>query len=169
VFDKATFRLSHFGANVATCALFVIMMVSALDVASRNLLGRSVPGALESSEVVLVVGAFLGLAYAQRLRTHVATSFLVELLPRRFARLIRSAGLLAVSSYVGWATWLTAPRAWQSFVMGEARFGLVEIPQWPARFAIAIGFGLLFFELLRDLIREIRSGEQESHSSQGTM
>jgi len=168
-FGRLSGALSRTGAGFATCALFLIMATATLDVASRNLRGQSIPGVLESAEVILVIGVFLGLAYAQRLKAHVATSLIVDRFPPLVSRVMRATGLLAVITYVATATWMTGDRAWQSFVTGEVRFGLIEIPQWPARAAIAIGFLLLLFELLRDLVRLLQGRLHGRESAAGTL
>ena len=166
--DRITLTLSRFGAHVATCALFIIMASATLDVVSRNLGGRSLPGIIESAEITLVIGVFLGLAYAQRTKAHVATSIIVDFFPPRLAWVMRMIGLLIVTSYIGLATWVSFSRAFASVQSGEVRFGLIEIPQWPARAAIAIGFALLLLEFLRDLIRTAR-GETESSPTPGAL
>lgn len=163
-----TSRLSRLGATIATCGLFVIMASATLDVASRNLSGRSVPGVVEISEIMLVIGAFLGLAYAQRMKAHVATSLFVELLPLMAARIMRALGLVIVAAYIGLAVAVSAQRAFASFQSGEVRFGLIEIPQWPARAAIAIGFALLLLEIIRDIGR-VLSNDPDAHSASGTL
>lgn len=166
--DRTSLMFSRLGANVATCALFIIMASATLDVASRNLGGRSVPGVVESAEILLVIGAFLGLAYAQRIKAHVATSIITELFPAPFARFMRVVGLFIVAFYIGLATWVSADRAVASVQSGEVRFGLIEIPQWPARAAIALGFALLLIEVLRDTVRTIR-GQRASDSVSGAL
>lgn len=166
--ERLIHRLSQISANVATFALFLIMGTATLDVVSRNLLARSVPGIIESAEVILVIGAFLGLAYAQRTRTHVSTTFIIKLMPRALARIVKAAGLAVLALYVGFAAAVSAGRAWSSFVGGEVRFGLIEIPQWPARLAIALGFGLLLLEIVRDLWRVV-AGRDRGHAGKRSM
>jgi TRAP-type C4-dicarboxylate transport system permease small subunit len=168
MYDRLTLRVSRFGANIATCALFLIMASATIDVASRSLGGRSVPGVLESAEIILVIGVFLGLAYAQRNKAHVATSIVIDLLPRSIARVMRATGLLIVAAYVGVAAWVSAERAWASIRSGEVRFGLIEIPQWPARAAIALGFAMLLLELLRDVFRAL-TGRADDETRAGML
>ena len=96
-------------------------------------------------------------------------TFITERLPAAIARWLRAAGLLAFALYAGWATVLSAARAWDSFQSGEVRFGLIEIPQWPARLAIAIGFGLLFLEVLRDLHGAALGRTDRGHRDAGTL
>lgn len=165
--DRVTFWTSRAGAGVATCALFLIMATATLDVVSRNMMGRSVPGVIESAEVILVIGVFLGMAYAQRMKAHVSTSIIVELFPAAIGRWLRVIGLVIVIAYIATATWVTSVRAWQSFASGEVRFGLIEIPQWPARAALALGFALLQLELLRDLVHINRGAGRADNPSLG--
>ena len=141
---------SKAGANLASLAIVLIMIVTVVDVVTRGVSARSVPGMIES---ILVAAAFLGLGYAQRMKAHVSTSIFMDALPPAMARILRRAGLLVVVVYVTSATFVSARRAWDAFQGGEVRFGLIEIPQWPARAAIAIGFTLLLVELLRELRR----------------
>lgn len=136
---------------MATLALFLIMIVTVVDVFARSLLGRSVPGMIESAEVILVAAAFLGLGYAQRMKAHVSTAVFVQAMPPQVARGIRLASTAALAVCIAATAWVSAQRAWGAWRAGEVRFGLVEIPQWPARAAIAIGFVLLLLEVLRDL------------------
>ena len=144
---------SKAGANLASLAIVLIMIVTVVDVVTRGVSARSVPGMIESAEIILVAAAFLGLGYAQRMKAHVSTSIFMDALPPAMARILRRAGLLVVVVYATSATFVSARRAWDAFQGGEVRFGLIEIPQWPARTAIAIGFTLLLVELLRELRR----------------
>lgn len=167
--ERLIHRLSQISANVATFALFLIMIMVTLDVAGRNFWNRSVPGIIESAEVILVIGAFLGLAYAQRTRSHVSTTFIIELMPRALARVVKTAGLAVLALYVAFAAAVSAGRAWSSFVAGEVRFGLIEIPQWPARAAIALGFSLLLLEVLRNLWRVAAGRDRAGERSIGSL
>lgn len=157
--DRAVHAVSHASSNCAAIALFLIMLMTTVDVVSRNLLDRSVPGLIESSEVMLVIGAFLGLAYGQRSNCHVSTTLLIERLPPRAARVLKLLGLFVVTLYIGFAAVLSALRAWQSFKAGEVRFGLIELVQWPARAAIAIGFALLCAEIVLEIAKTLRAAD----------
>lgn len=161
--DAAARNASKAGANVATLAIFLIMIVTVIDVATRGVSARSVPGMIESAEIILVAAAFLGLGYAQRMKVHVSTSFFIQALPPSVARILRRAGLGVVLVYVAGATVVSARRAWAAFQGGEVRFGLIEIPQWPARAAIAIGFALLLIEVVREMRRPPPDAAERSH------
>ncbi|UOM36577.1 TRAP transporter small permease [Acuticoccus sp. I52.16.1] len=134
------------------CVVAVVGLV-VLDVAARNLAGASVPGVLEVTEVTLVAIVYLGLAMAQRRQEHVSLSMVVDRLGGRWQR---GAHFIAILVCLGVTLWF-ACAAWDAaltaFARGEYRFGLVAVPIWPARFAIAIGLTVLILELLVDLKR----------------
>ncbi len=161
--DATARNASKVGANLATVAIFLIMIVTVIDVVTRGVSARSVPGMIESAEIILVAAAFLGLGYAQRMKAHVSTSFFMDALPASVARILRRAGLGVVFVYVAGATVVSARRAWAAFQGGEVRFGLIEIPQWPVRAAIAIGFALLLVELLREMRRPPPATAEHPH------
>ncbi len=58
---------------------------------------------------------------------------------------------------VGWMVYVTADRALASFEMREYRFGLVRVPVWPARVAIAVGLAAYFLELVFRLFDDIKA------------
>lgn len=58
---------------------------------------------------------------------------------------------------VGWMVLVTADRALASFEVREFRFGLVRVPVWPARIAIAVGLAAYLLELVIRLIDDTRA------------
>ena len=87
---------SKAGANLASLAIVLIMIVTVVDVVTRGVSARSVPGMIESAEIILVAAAVLGLGYAQRMKAHVSTSIFMDALPPAMAHILRRAGLLVV-------------------------------------------------------------------------
>lgn len=138
-------------ALVSAAAVVTIMLIIAIDVAKRSLLGGSVPGAIEYSEILLVVVVFLGLAEAQRRGQHISMEMVTTRLPAHAAARLKAVGLfvgLTIISWMCWETWQVALRAWET---GEYRFGLARIPTWPAKVIIPIGLVLFVFQIVRDL------------------
>ncbi len=72
--------------------------------------------------------------------------------------MLRLLGHAVLCGLVAWMTVETAQAALHSFLVGEYRFGLLQMPIWPARLMIPLGLGVLFLELLvdgRDLVRAL--------------
>lgn len=137
----------RFLSLLAGICLLVIMFLTFADVTRRNLLdGRSIPGAVEYNEIIIVGLVALSLANTQRTGDHIAVSLVTSRLPDRVARGVRAVGLALAAVVLAWMTY----RSWQiglrSFQTGEFRIGLAQVPVWPARLLIPFG---LFFLLLQ--------------------
>jgi TRAP-type transport system small permease protein len=151
-------------AVLATAGIAALMLLIVVDVTRRTLFSRSVPGAVEASEMLLVAVVFLGLGFAERQRAHVSVSLFVRTLPTRVARPIELAIVLLSLAIVGWMTWETASVAIDSVQRGETRSGLVRVPLWPGRVAIPLGlavFGLQLLVRAIDLVTRRRAPIQE--------
>ena len=70
---------------------------------------------------------------------HVQFGAVTAMLPPRVARYLEIVGALASIAYVGWMAYATLGRAIDSVQIREYRFGLIEVPIWPARIAIPLG------------------------------
>ena len=142
-------RLSHLLSIVAGVALFLLMAITGTDVLRRALIdGRSVPGAIEYAEIILVGLVYLSLAQTQRSDGHISVAVMTARLPPRFARALTTTGLLVVTLVLGWLVVASAGVAWRSWNTGEFRMGLAQVPIWPARALIPLG---AFFLLLQTL------------------
>ena len=71
---------------LAGVALFAIMALTLADVAGRKLLSQSIPGALEVTEILMVVVIFAALPLVSLHGEHVVFDSLDPLLPRWLRR-----------------------------------------------------------------------------------
>ena len=137
---RVAFWLSAPLGAVASLATLAVMIAIVIDVVSRNITGKSVPGLLEMSESGLVAAVFLGLAYAGTTNSHVAVDLLTSHINPTLARILIIAMWLASILVTSWFLISSIDRAVESFQRHEARTGLVHWPIWPARWIIVIGF-----------------------------
>lgn len=133
-----------------------MMVATVADVSRRFLLGMPIPGVTEMGEVLMVVSVFLGLAFTQSRHAHVNVTLVLDKLPPRVAAIMTSIGLLLVLAVLAWMVIVTSGRALDSIEMNEYRFGLVQIPVWPGRVAIAVGLAAYFLELIPNTINDLR-------------
>lgn len=126
-------------AVIAALSVTVMMAITALDVAKRALTGSSLAGAQEITESLIVTIVYLGIAWAQYRREHVAIDLFTARLPARTAAAVRAIGQIIVVGIVTWMLVRTGSAAWEAFKSGEVRFGLLQLPMWPARAAIPLG------------------------------
>lgn len=150
-------QLTQVLAFIAVFCIVAMLLAIVADVTRRTLAGESVPGVVELGEVAMVAIVFLGLGFAERRGSHVSMTLVVRKLPPRTAAIVNGLGLLLVVAVVGWMVWVTTDRALDSFAVKEYRFGLVRVPVWPARIAVAVGLAAYFLELIFRLFDDLRA------------
>lgn len=147
------------GVLAALCVV-LMMFATGADVVQRGLTGRSLAGVQEVTESLIVAVVWLGFAWAQMTREHVSVNLMTQRLGRRAAAVARLAGQGFVLVLASWMTWRTGVSAWESFVTGEVRFGLLQVPMWPARAAIPLGLIVFVAVVLvqaREHVLELRA------------
>ena len=154
-------RLIHLGLFISMANCFLMVIITILDVLSRHLLHRPIPGVIELNEVLMVGIVFLGLGMAQKEKSHIRAELFVSRLSPKLRRLFDILALVFSTCF--WVVLLSQalPRAWESYLTGEYREGLIKFPVWPARWALAIGLLIICLQLIRDFYRTISSNEYE--------
>ena len=136
-------------------ATLLIILIVVTDVAGRFLLNLPFHSGVELSELLLVVLVFLGLAAAQQQRQNYAIDILTQNFPRWLQGLFELVGYVACLLIVVVLAWPSSKQALASFERGEAGFGIVPFPLWPARIVLAIGLWLLAVQFVFDIYRHI--------------
>lgn len=134
-------------------ATLIVMLVIVADVAGRSLLSQPLHMGTEISELLLVVLVFLGLAAAQQKRQNYAIDIATRNLPGKLQLAIEHLGYVVCLAMIAVLAWLSTKQAISAFSRGEAGFGIVPFPIWPARFILAIGLWLLALQFVCDLLR----------------
>jgi TRAP-type C4-dicarboxylate transport system permease small subunit len=158
------------GAAVTSAVVIcAIAGLTVADVARRNIQGPSIPGALEISETLLVVAVFLGLPYAEKTGAFVRTTIVTGRLKGRPLRVVQCIALSIMCVALAWIAWASVKNAVQSVREGEVRVGLVQVPIWPGRIVLALGYLLLLVRSLFDVYDTARGrppsyarGDEES-------
>ena len=156
---RAVIRIMGWIAGAGTV---VLMIPTVIDVTHRKLVGPSVAGLLEYSELGLVIVVYLGLAAAMVDHAHIYTPVVTSRLSKRVADRVRLGGQVLVWLLIALMVVGTAREAADSIAIGEYRFGIVQIPIWPGKVFIVLGLIALLAELTIQLydifVRVLRSG-----------
>jgi TRAP-type transport system small permease protein len=105
--------------GLAALALFAIMALTLVDVTGRKLASRSLPGALELTEILMVVVIFAALPLVSRQGEHVVFDSLDRLWGPRVLRAQRFVvDLLCAAALLGLA-WLMWGKAGQMLQFGD--------------------------------------------------
>lgn len=151
--DKIMSQIGKTMALIGAFGVCYIMIATVADVVSRQFTGRSIPGTIETAEVVLVVSVFLSLGYAQKTSQHFAMNLVTDRIPVRLSLVLQACGLvvgIVTLLLLSWALW---GRAIETTIVGEYRFGAIPIPIWPARIAAAFGTTYFAAEVVVTLVK----------------
>ncbi|OGP96111.1 MAG: hypothetical protein A2157_19220 [Deltaproteobacteria bacterium RBG_16_47_11] len=152
---KAIDCLSLWFSYVAALAIVIMLLTMVFDAFTRKFIG-SVPGAFETSKVLLVAIAYLPQGFVQLKRRHISVDIVQRRLPRKTQAIINGIGALFGSAFFALLTWLTLVEAWRSTVRREFWMSDMDYPIWQWRWLLPIGVAILAIQLLRTSGEEFR-------------
>jgi len=135
-------------ARVTGLFIIVLMMGVVADALLRGGASLAIWGVLEISVLILLALIYFGLPSTLALRENFRVSIVADALPKRLGNPIAWALLalqLAIISMLAWFTWRSAI---YSFTRDEVAIGMVQIPLWPSRTLVALGFSILVIQTL---------------------
>ncbi len=130
-------RFESLVAGLAALALFAMMLLTFVDVIGRKLIGQSIPGAVELTELGMLVMIFMALPLASLAGEHITFDLLDRVLPVRLQFLQQSLANALTGFVFGGAAWLVWRRSGRTFEMGDITSRL-EIPLGPFHRMIAL-------------------------------
>lgn len=139
---------------IGAVSVLLMMVQIVADVVLRNLFDVAVPGTtIFVAHYHMVIVAFLPVALAERMDSHITVEVLVQLFStqvRRWLACVMWALSAVVAAVLADTLWGEAMKAW-----GYGNFIIerdIPIPIWPAYFVLPLGFGLwalvLFYRLV---------------------
>jgi len=146
-FKKGIQKVNRFIAGVGAWCLIPLMVITAVDVMSRDIFNRPIPGTVELSQYMLAVFILLGLAYTQQVKAHVTVSLFTSRLSNPVQltfNIISTLLCLFISFIIAWQGWVVG--------IGEKTVSdMLRVPQYPFRILVAVAAFLVCLELLIDL------------------
>jgi TRAP-type C4-dicarboxylate transport system permease small subunit len=136
---------------IGALAILVMTVMGGLDVLSTTLLGQPVHTTVEATEILMVFVVYLGLGMVHQTRSHVAVDFVYVRLGTRGQHVLDVlvlALMFVFFAVIAWQGGLAALRSWR---ISEYAPGLVPLPLFPARLALAAGAGLAALNCLVEL------------------
>jgi len=129
-------RLESFFATVAGIALFAMMALTFADVIGRKFVGNSLPGAVELTEIFMVLMIYFALPLASIAGEHIVFDLLDRLMPPALLRWQKSLSHALTAAIFFGAAWVVTQRAARSLDYGDMTATL-EISLWPFHYLIA--------------------------------
>lgn len=141
---------------LGTWLIIFLMVLVCADVIYRTLFNASIIGAIELSEMLMVGICSLTLAFTQNERGHVRMELLMARLKGRTRQLFEFTAILLCFIFAILVFIMTVISAKDSIAIMEIVEGISELPLWPWKILIPIGFFLLCIRLMIQLIRHFQ-------------
>lgn len=129
-------RISSLFSGVAALSLFAMMLLTFADVFSRKFLTNSLTGAVELTELFMLVMIFFALPLASLAGEHIVFDLLDRLLPAGVLRWQQSLSNLLTAAVFGGAAWVVWVRAQRTLDYGDTTSAL-EIKVGPFHVMVA--------------------------------
>ena len=153
-------RFVNRAANAAAVTVIFIMMIYiTADVAGRYLFSKPIPGTFEINQMLMVFVVFFGFAYTQASGSNIRAEMVVRLFPSRLRLIIEIFSHLVFLTIFLFFLVEGTSQAIASWKEREFVTGLINIPRYPARWAVAAGAFLVCLQLVFDVVdRLLRLG-----------
>ena len=142
-------------------ALIILVLVTFANVIARYVFRKPLMGAVEISQLFLVVTVFFGVAYTEVRKQHVTFNEVVALFPRRLRAITIGAMYFLVGVYALVMSWQETLLAISYMIPSVRVTDVLKIPIAPAMFIIAIGSLLWGIELMLNALSPLAASEQQ--------
>lgn len=129
-------RLSTLFTGIAGVALFAMMVLTFADVFARKFLPNSIRGAVEVTELLMLVMIFVALPMVSRAGEHIVFDLFDRVLPAAWLRWQKRIASLVGAALFGGAAWIVFERAQRTASLGDITSAL-EIRLAPFHFVAA--------------------------------
>ncbi|HWD22827.1 MAG TPA: TRAP transporter small permease [Burkholderiales bacterium] len=151
--ERALELASSIATWIAGAAVLLMALLGGLDILSTVVIGRPLAAAVEGTEVLMVIAAFMGLGLLHKRRAYIAVDLLREHSGRGLRRVLDWLTLLLMGGYFGLIAWRGWNDAFESLAVREFSNGLVQIPLYPSKFCLAIGMSIAVLWCIVELLK----------------
>jgi TRAP-type C4-dicarboxylate transport system permease small subunit len=151
---------------IGGAALIILVLMTFANVLGRYLLRKPLTGAVEISQLFLVVTVFFGVAYTEVRKQHVTFDEVVAFFPRGLRAITIGTMYFLVAVYALVMSWQETLLAISYMLPAIRVTDVLKIPIAPAMFIIAIGSLLWGIELLLNALSPLEAFEHEDIKKQ---
>ena len=130
---------------IAAFAIFFLMFVGVVQIVGRTVFDFAIYGYIDWIEQASVLFAFLGIAYAQRLGSHIGMDLTMGWRPSirwkvELFGVVVAIGIISVLVYASFTNFLRA------YSIGDSTMD-IRLPTWPAKLMVPLALSLLWLRL----------------------
>jgi TRAP-type mannitol/chloroaromatic compound transport system permease small subunit len=152
--DKALSWVEDSLNLIAAAAVFFLMFVGVAQIVGRTIFDFAIYGYIDWIEQASSLFAFLGIAYAQRLGSHIGMDLTMGWSPasRWKIELFGVVVTIAIISVLVYASFTNFLRAYQ---IGDSSMD-IQLPTWPAKFMVPLALSVLWLRLVLQICGYLR-------------
>ncbi len=140
--------LSHVEDNlnlIAALAIFFLMFIGVAQIVGRTVFDFAIYGYIDWMEQASSLFAFLGIAYAQRLGSHIGMDLTMNWRPgnRWKVELFGVAMAIVIITVLVYASFTNFLRAWS---IGDSTMD-IRLPTWPAKLMVPLALSVLWLRM----------------------
>ena len=144
--------LSRLACTIAAILLAATGVMLTYEVIARYFFIRPTIWAAELSQLCLIWGCLLAMAYLLTMRRHITVNAVTSLLPAPAQKACTAFSLIAVIVFSAIVAYWGYDIFHDSFVRGRTTGSLMNLPVWIAEASVPVGFGLLTLQAIVELI-----------------
>ncbi len=139
---------------IAALAVFFLMFVGVAQIVGRTVFDFAIYGYIDWIEQASSLFAFLGIAYAQRLGSHIGMDLTMSWRPsaRWKIELFGAVVAYAIITVLIYASFTNFLRAWS---IGDSTMD-IRLPTWPAKFMVPLALSVLWLRLSLQICGYVR-------------
>jgi TRAP-type C4-dicarboxylate transport system permease small subunit len=161
---RRALELLYTGAGVLSGIFLVGIAVTIIAQVFGRLVGLTIDST-ETAGFCLAASTFLGLAYTLRRGGHIRVTLAIRHAGPQLRRWIEAWCLLISAAGLAYFLYWAVDLVWFSIQFNELSPGLMAIPFWIPRLAMAVGAAILLIALIDDLVAVIRGRDLPSYEA----
>jgi C4-dicarboxylate transporter DctQ subunit len=139
---------------IAALAVFFLMFVGVAQIVGRTIFDFAIYGYIDYMEQASSLFAFLGIAYAQRLGSHIGMDLTMNWRPANRWKIelfgvVVTIAIITVLIYASFTNFLRA------FQLGDSSMD-IQLPTWPAKFMVPLALSILWLRLILQICGYVR-------------
>lgn len=147
-FNSIVNALSIVGKWIALTTMTLMMFYITFAVLNRQIY-KPIIGDVELVQLMMIILIMFGLGYSQSQEAHVSISIIVDRFPEQVQNIIIIIGYILTFIVTVIVAWVTLGIAIDEMKGSSRSTDLLEIPFWPFRYIISLGFVLWGLEALK--------------------
>jgi TRAP-type C4-dicarboxylate transport system permease small subunit len=152
-------KITKWLAILAAVSIAVMMVVNFTDIIGTKFFLKSVPGALDISEELMVLVTLLPLAFIALERGHIRITLLTDHMSAAVRFVLQIIQYIIATLITGFITWRVFVGFQETVKIMDLKEG-IDLPIWPANLAVVIAFGFLTLVWALLLVKTVVVGQE---------